>query len=1232
MNARTLLSLPHRAGAFAAALALCVHLSGCRPGSDDSAGPGETSSRRSALAGTSPTNMFSTLTPTAVAGQPASTVAGDFNADGIPDLAVTSTATSSVSILLGIGDGNFQAAVSYPVGADPVAVVAGDFNHDAHLDLAVVNNTPNTSFAGGSVSVLFGKGDGTFAAGGTYPVGYLPTAIAVGDVDGDGNPDLAVVVSNPNFSLIPGFVTILLGSANGGFQAQGNYGVGVAPTAIAVGDFTGDGKVDLAVGSPVNGVSFNPQSEISILVNQGAGTFQAGPSFPLGPLETVPTSIAAADFNSDGKLDLAVALNGTSNVVICQGSGDGSFSVVTTPLVGTNPVWVAAGDLNGDGKTDLAVTNNDGTVSILLGNGDESMQAQSSYAVGSQPGTMSLADLNKDGSLDIAVVSFHDNTVQVLLGANDGTFRAGRYAVGGNPIAIIARDFNRDGIPDLAVLSNFDNSVSIFLGDGHGGFRPSTLPNVCPANGGGQPGDLAAADVVVAGTLDLIVGCGPPGGGQGQHYLFQGHGDGTFSDTSLIGVASPLDPIVTADFDGDGRVDVLVGGPQGDLELLVKGAIVGLASVATDNLAIGDFNGDGKADFVADEVGNGNDVSQVFLGDGHAGFRPSPIVSVPGFLSMVGDFDGDGLDDLSLASFDDQSRQIALSNGDGTFRPGASVDGLRDQVLVADVDGDGILDVINVQQGGSLGVHLGDVNGSFGDAVGILPYDGIFIQMVAADFNGDGAPDIAIIDQDTTNLVILLNTKRFIRTSSAISQLAPLNLVSGQPTTLSAAVTGSNQGMPTGSITFKQGGVPQTSVSLNNGTAQTTLTLPPVVGRYGFTALYTGDGTYSGSLSQRLLVTVSPASTTTLLRSSDPTSKLGQAVTFTATVSPPYAGVPTGTVQFYADGEPIGLGVLAGGNASIQVSSLAMGKHTIEADYSGDGNFITSLGTLRETIGKAASTVTVTSSANPALFGSAVTLTAALTDSEGAVATGSVTFAEGATIYGTVLLAGGAAQITLPALAAGTHKIVAQYGGDTADGSANGSLSQIIQGLSTLTSVVTDSEPSIFGQTVTFAALVTSATGTPDGNVTFKSGSTVLDTVPISGGLAQLSVSTLNGGTHTITALYDGTGVYATSSGTVQQIVQQAQTTTALASSANPGPVGQAITFTAVVSSPAVALPTGSVTFKDGKTALGVAPLVNGEAALSTSVLTAGAHTITATYGATANWASSKSTLTQAVQ
>src|SRR6185437_7832279 len=135
---------------------------------------------------TAQNNLFTATSLNPVASLPLAIATGDFNGDGFTDEAVTSSGKNAVSILLGTGDGNFKPAVNYPVGADPVAIVAGDFNHDGHLDLAVLNSNPNKSGVGGSISILMRVGDGTFVAGATYAVGFIPTALAAGDFDGDG--------------------------------------------------------------------------------------------------------------------------------------------------------------------------------------------------------------------------------------------------------------------------------------------------------------------------------------------------------------------------------------------------------------------------------------------------------------------------------------------------------------------------------------------------------------------------------------------------------------------------------------------------------------------------------------------------------------------------------------------------------------------------------------------------------------------------------------------------------------------------------------------------------------------------------------------------------------------------------------------------------------------------------------------------------------------------------------
>ncbi len=1171
--------------------------------------------------------LFTTISLSPVASLPLAVASGDFNGDGIPDQAVTSSGTNAVSILLGTGDGNFLPAVNYPVGADPVAIVAGDFNHDGHLDLAVLNSNPNTGGAGGSVSILNGQSNGTFVAGPTLAVGFIPTAIAAGDFDEDGNLDLAVVVSNPNGSFNPGFVTILLGSANGSFVAQGNYGVGLAPVSIAVGDFNGDGKLDLAVGSAADGLNFNPQSEISILLNNGSGGFQAGSSFATAPAGNTPISIAVADFNDDARLDLAVAMNNTTNVLICQGNGDGTFSIVNAPGVGGSPIWVAAGDFNGDGKPDLMVANNaDSTVSVLLGNGDETFSGSATYSVGTHPTNLALADLNGDGKLDVAVVNNGDSTAQVFLGEGDGTFRSGSYRVGANPTGITSGDFNKDGFPDLAVL-NGDGTVSVLLGDGHGGFRTMSPFPGCQ---GSSPltGPIVAGDFNADGKVDLVTSCK----NLGEVEAFTGNGDGTFQLATAYSLGV-VDGMISADLNGDGFPEVVLeNGP--DVIFFNLLGFNGFAYEIGDvrEVVAGDFNGDGKTDLLAVST-YANSGTTPLLGDGSGNFQPGPVAAM-GNRALGADFDGDGLSDFAYQDGFGNSVGIKLSNGDGTFRDGSRLACCSIASNTGDFNGDGIPDAVTlVGDAGSGDVFLGQLDGSFvssGTPLSFASSFAFFNQTVVADFDTNGSQDLAVLDISTGTVHILLNKNSFQLTNTVLSE-SPAHVVAGQPLNLSVAV-GSKQGTPTGGVVFKQAGIVQTTQALNAGAAQTTLSAPSAVGQFGYTALYTGDGTYSGSLSQRLVVTVSPASTTTIVTSSDPTSKLGQSVTFTATIAPQFSGEPSGTVKFFADGAPLGTANVNGGQATIGTASLAMGNHTIEADYSGDASFITSLGLMKQNVGKAVSTVALTSSLNPAPYGQPVTLTATVTNSDGSTPTGPVVFAEGSTVYGTVSLSGGAAQVVLPTLIVGNHKITAQYGGDTSNSSDKANFTETITGGPSTTTVTSSAQPSTYAQSVSFTAVVSGAGATPDGTVTFKNGRSVLGTVALMGGQAVFAVDTLTGGSHTINAVYNGNSMYTSSTGSVPQIVEPVATTTTLTSSLNPAPSGQTVTLTAVVTSPAVALPTGKLTIKDGKTVLISTTLVNGQAQVSTSLLTTGAHNITATFAGSASFASSQTTLSQLIQ
>ena len=300
---------------------------------------------------------------------PVSVAVGDFNGDGKADLVTVNNSTSpisvsqgngNVSVLLGQGDGTFQGAVNYGAGTAPVSVVAGDFNGDGKLDLVVAD--AGVYPTNGGVSVLLAKGDGTFQAAVNYSAGGFPRSMATGDFNGDGKLDLAVV-SHDNYSTS---VLVLLGNGDGTFQSPVAYGAGPYTYSVAVGDFNADGKPDLAVANFGIGdlVVF---SSVSVLLGKGDGTF--GHAVGYGP---GGTSVAVGDFNGDGELDLAVGNEFSPNDSVLLGKGDGTFqsSVDFTPgwhHQSTTPIALVVSDLNGDGRPDLVKANSfSGDITVLL--------------------------------------------------------------------------------------------------------------------------------------------------------------------------------------------------------------------------------------------------------------------------------------------------------------------------------------------------------------------------------------------------------------------------------------------------------------------------------------------------------------------------------------------------------------------------------------------------------------------------------------------------------------------------------------------------------------------------------------------------------------------------------------------------------------------------------------------------------------------------------------------------
>jgi len=360
---------------------------------------------------------------------------------------------------------NFTNAANSPLSVqEALGVVAADFNEDGKPDLAVAGNV--------KMYIFLGNSDGTFAPNSPmnvpsppyddYPSPYVGP-IAVGDFNHSGHQGLAVGEVNNAAAVI------LLGNGNGSFtpsSASFANAFAMPINALDAADFNADGNLDLAI---VNGVGY----QTVVGLGYGDGAFNLAGTLP----DTGGFSVGAAvgDFNRDGKLDVIVAnsgvtaAGGSSGVTVSLGNGDGTFSMANgSPIpAGQSLSAIVAADFNGDGKLDVAVTDSVGNaVIILLGNGDGTFGAPATIPAGNGPDAIVAGDFNSDGKLDLAVANFTDGTVTLLLGNGDGTFTqaAGSpYAVGKGPYQIVAADFNGDGKLDVAVVNLTDGTVSILL-------------------------------------------------------------------------------------------------------------------------------------------------------------------------------------------------------------------------------------------------------------------------------------------------------------------------------------------------------------------------------------------------------------------------------------------------------------------------------------------------------------------------------------------------------------------------------------------------------------------------------------------------------------------------------------------------------------------------------------------------------------------------------------------------
>lgn len=311
-------------------------------------------------------------------------------------------------------------------GGEPIALAAGDSNNDGTPDLAIANL--NSS----AVEILSVKGD----LSNSVPVyGQNPGAVAVGDFNNDGKLDVTIADLNSSQ------VEVHFGNGDLTFTGSTVLLTGIGPNSIAVGDFNHDGNADLAVANQFD-------ANVTIYVGDGKGNFAAPnvPGYTPPATSSFPYSVAIGDFNNDGEQDVAVANYYGNNLTILLGNGDGTFTPAASPNTDIYPDSVTVGDFNGDGKADRAVSNFfSQTVTILLGNGNGTFTPDPSLTAGNNADSVAVTDFNLDGIADLAVACSNSNAVTLYLGNGDGTFNQSFTAYGNAPYSIAVGDFGSAG-------------------------------------------------------------------------------------------------------------------------------------------------------------------------------------------------------------------------------------------------------------------------------------------------------------------------------------------------------------------------------------------------------------------------------------------------------------------------------------------------------------------------------------------------------------------------------------------------------------------------------------------------------------------------------------------------------------------------------------------------------------------------------------------------------------------
>jgi len=797
------------------------------------------------------------------------------------------------------GPGSFQTFPTYPTPEfGPSTIALADLNHDGSLDMVAVDT---------QIEIFLNNGDGTFKPVVSYPAGGVPRAVAVGDFNHDGKLDLAIANSNPGASrgapgnnpgtCVYGCVMILLGNGDGTFQPGVGYAADAGADSIAVADFNGDGKLDL--------VTSNTQgNDVSVLLGNGDGTFKPAVNYAVA---AAPGSLVVADFNGDRHPDIAVGNDSTTGgVQVFLGKGDGTFQPAVTYSTGASYSYaIATADFNGDGKADMAVTAynftlNTSGIAILFGNGDGTFQSPSAIPLGPWgAGATSLAsgDANGDGNADLIASTTGGFTV--VLGKGDGTFQLPVSYSGLNQAhSLVVGDLNGDNKLDIAATNSSDTAVT-----------------------------------TISSGIAVILG----------------FGDGTFPAPRLYNVGTvgssshtPAQAVVAADFNNDGFIDV-----ANSVNLLLgngDGTFTAGASYTSGDSVSGlaaDFNHDGNLDLAwVNDIPKGT--VYTLSGNGDGSFKkainnkahrdPTSIVTA--------DFNRDGNLDLVTTNFESSDISVLLGKGDGTFQP--AVDHLigsfsfaTNILATADFNGDGNPDLAIVNEG-PIGISLGNGDGTFQPQV---LYAASAISVAVADINHDGKLDLVTTGSGSTGNGVLIG--------NGDGTFQPPVTSPGGDDVLGSLADFNGDGV-LDLVTVPLYSYPSSPIAVQFGNGDGTFQAPVYYAAgnepiSATTADFNGDGAPDLAIGSVSGITINLNTGGTFLATTNAPnpSTLQQNVTFTTTVAASVKGqpLPSGKVTFTDGTNTLGSATLSNGQAIFTTSFSTSGQHQITPTYSGDSNF-----------------------------------------------------------------------------------------------------------------------------------------------------------------------------------------------------------------------------------------------------------------------------------------------------